>query len=266
MAKFGEYLVSKKVISIDDLAYARLRQESLTPSILEVLFSRKIINAHQALELALETDPSKLLNKISMQKFWTQSVQGQVQLARKIARLPLGHVLVKENLIDLKTLNENLKNYLQAIGSIGNKEKKIQMNILNPNDFLESFSQNHLNRFQTNFFALKSLDATMKLSDLVDACLIVLKDLHTFKGAARFSDLKELEMLIESFETIIGWPLRQFSEKQYQTFYELTYSRFDSFLNSVQQLKSGGTVDWDGQILKSKADLSILSEVTKVAA
>lgn len=114
---FGEFLIEKGVITEEHLVEALVEQISTTPPVCQVVVDKKIIPAKKVFE-AFRYQQENNVEFIQACKAigaWTQEVQDRVFTVLDDMRRPLGHILVKKGLIDLKKLTSMLDEFMSQI-------------------------------------------------------------------------------------------------------------------------------------------------------
>lgn len=114
MKYFGEFLVSKKIISEEILADILVEQHKNVPSVLEIVHKKRLVNASELLKaLAWQTENQGEF-KTALQNIqkWTPELETSIRTELETQRVPLGHLLIKKGVTDLVTITKALDEFL----------------------------------------------------------------------------------------------------------------------------------------------------------
>lgn len=120
---FGEYLLEKKLVTMEQLVSALAIQASELPSILEIIHKNKFLS-HQQIYDCLVLQARKEVEFIQACKelgFWSDDLSQKIVGAVRKRRTPLGQILVQSGAIDFKALTGALDEYF-SICDDGGKE------------------------------------------------------------------------------------------------------------------------------------------------
>lgn len=113
MKLFGEFLVDKKLISIDQLLGALLVQLEEQPSLARLTMEHKLLNVSELLEVLKSQSKNKstFLAAAASFSFWDPQKEERLMHYLSNAKTPLGEILIKNNSLDVGTLTNALDEY-----------------------------------------------------------------------------------------------------------------------------------------------------------
>jgi hypothetical protein len=114
---FGEFLIEKGIITEENLVDALVEQISTTPPICQVVVEKKILPAKKVFEAFRyqQENNVEFVQACKALGTWTQEIQDRAFSVIDDLRKPLGHILVKKGLIDLKKLTSMLDEFMSQI-------------------------------------------------------------------------------------------------------------------------------------------------------
>lgn len=111
---FGEFLLEKKLVTVDDLMAAMMKQFKETLSVLEVVYQENLLPKETMFD-CLKIQVSTGCNfKTAMMKsgHYTKEMNDKISEEIIKSRRPLGEILVESGAIDYNVLGENLDSFL----------------------------------------------------------------------------------------------------------------------------------------------------------
>lgn len=111
---FGEFLLEQKLVTVDDLMAAMMKQFKETLSVLEVVYQDNLLPKETIFD-CLKIQVSTGCNfKSAMMKSGHYTKELDQKISNKISgsRKPLGEILVENGSLDYKVLGENLDSFL----------------------------------------------------------------------------------------------------------------------------------------------------------
>jgi hypothetical protein len=208
---FGEFLVSKGVITNDDLLSALMEQIKVMPSIAEIVYNQKLVSV-QELAQVLSLQSKTQVDFISACKQagkWNERIQEQVWSELENVRVPLVQVLVRHKKLSHESVNKYLDSYLAETQSSSAKvnnsiqsEKTAQPVLaVSPVDLPVSIVE-FLNQF-SNEINEEILSYAKNVNDLEKQKAA--RDIfHRLAGAARFAKLSRFQHSFEALENVTG--------------------------------------------------------------
>jgi hypothetical protein len=114
---FGEYLVNKGAISAQDLVLALIDQMKSAPNIAQVALDKEILSADEIMKVFGIQQRQGLSFGQSLLTLGPEYREKLHQLEKLVeeTRIPLGQVLLKRSVVDLKVLTMNLDEYLSIV-------------------------------------------------------------------------------------------------------------------------------------------------------
>jgi len=111
---FGEYLISKKAISAEDLARALIIQTKELPHLAELVLELGYLKAEEVVQVFHIQQETGLnfLWSLKQYKSHDSELINKIESAIEEKRTPLGQILLNRSAIDLKTLTMMLDDYL----------------------------------------------------------------------------------------------------------------------------------------------------------
>lgn len=114
---FGEYLVSKNIITIEQLTEALVGQVKSQPPICSIVFENHLLEKNQIFEAFKvqheeKTDFVSALKKLGL---WSVNLEYKVKVELFKVQSPLGEVLLKKGFTDFKVLTNMLDEYLSGV-------------------------------------------------------------------------------------------------------------------------------------------------------
>lgn len=203
MKYFGEFLVKKGIIDELTLVKALLEQMRAMPSIAEIAFEAKLLDANVLLSVfKLQSEQGLDFKQACMQlSLWKESFQSPIKEAMTLKRIPLGQILIREGYTDLEEMTKALDEFLSEIDKPDEKLKPSVCEVKADPVLLEAFLQEltveKLSQMKSKIdsFAMSS-ETKDNLSWIKEAFV----DIHYIRGLMRSIRADQFEAWIELLE------------------------------------------------------------------
>jgi hypothetical protein len=225
MKYFGQFLVSKGIISEDTLVDALIEQVTQLPSLLQLVRSMNLIPSAVLLTVFDKQSAKQLEFKHACHELglWSAEIDIAIKKALEEARIPLGQILLKKSVTDLQTLTKALDEFLSHLevekaqtGDLpktpgqsisGSNDHAPQANIaLDPvlvEELLAYLTEERLVNLGTLFGHLTN-DNIKSNKELQDKALKQLfSEGRSIRGLLRFVRLEKAEALVARLEAVL---------------------------------------------------------------
>ncbi len=220
MKYFGEYLVSKGIITEEILINAIFHQTRLIPTVAEIVFKKRLISPSQVLGALKIQHEKKIDFKTACQHLalWTDELERHVYNEIKQNTMPLGQILISSGAIDLTTITKALDEFLSQVEipqqntassseveavtcTIESLITKTAMTVKNIDPILleEVFSNLTPSKFDSINTLLLSME-NLKDRSKLDAVQSLVKEIHFIRGLLRCIRFDKMESLITLLE------------------------------------------------------------------
>lgn len=221
---FGQYLVSKKIISEDILAATLVEQLVSLPSALEIAHRKKLLTSAEILNvLAFQFERKVEFRQACVELgLWAPGVESEIKQELENIRVPLGHLLIKKGAVDLTTITKSLDDFLSRIevpslaqtaaanvitqkvsaevpAEVKSSAHQIDQVLLD--EFTGFMSDEKIENLMTLFTMLKdqATDSDMARPLLTE----MLVDVHSLRGLMRCIQIEKSSALMEGLEILI---------------------------------------------------------------
>lgn len=135
---FGDYLVSEKIITTNQLLEALCFQLESMPSLFKILFEKKLVASEKLLSLIKEhiKNDFDLISSLESKNLLTKDQVNSIMQAQLSQKMPLGQVLVKLQFFTSVDLSTHLENYFKVKDTYGLKELSKTNESTNTNDHI----------------------------------------------------------------------------------------------------------------------------------
>lgn len=219
MKYFGEYLVSKGIISEEVLLDALFQQARAQPSASEIAFRKRLIPFGQILDVIKLQYEEGLDFKSASQKLgiWNSDFDQSILNETKYNHLPLAEVLVKSGAADLTVLTKALDEFLSRVElpkhaergdektprntSSQSSETAISEPGVDPvllEELLSSFSQDKVEKIKGILVEIGKAEGLSRTENL----RALLQEIHTVRGLLRSVQMKRMESIVVKFEEV----------------------------------------------------------------
>jgi hypothetical protein len=203
---FGQYLVEKGLLKEDELVLALVDQIKKLPSIIEIIFEKKMLSSKEILSILLLQQNEKLsfVEAAKKLQLWTKELELKVDLELSYKKIPLGELLVSSKVLSLESIVEALDEFLtessqeavsksSPITNISNEPLVVTPSI--STDYSTYFDKLSLETY-LEFKILLGLSSSSS-DDVVGLVKKGIDAIQILKGAARFVNLSQSEKLIQ---------------------------------------------------------------------
>ncbi|MBP9706859.1 MAG: hypothetical protein KBD78_04395 [Oligoflexales bacterium] len=117
MAKlFGEFLIEKNLVSVEQVLLAVITQLRSVPSTAEVIYDHALLPAHDQHRILVhqQYSGSDFRSSATSLGLWPRELAQKVSELVQVKRRPLGEVLVELGYLSLNTLTQALDSYIEA--------------------------------------------------------------------------------------------------------------------------------------------------------
>ncbi len=217
---FGEYLVSKGIITQDGLVEALVEQVKGIPSVSEILFQKKALTSEVFLKaFALQTEKKIDFRQACRElNAWTEELETAVSQEIQGLKTPLGQILIKRNLTDLSTVTKALDEFLSRIEAPKKPEDiviasepqepeivsgTVTLDAIDPvmlEDFLQNLSDEKVGQIKNQLSSLEMLGNDVSIQKNVLKSLV--DDLHFVRGLMKCVRVDKFESLLSLLETL----------------------------------------------------------------
>ncbi len=263
---FGDYLVSQKVITNEQLVLSLIFQIESLPSIYQIIFDEKLVQAEMFLEfLKNEAKDGKLdlIGQLKSRKIITEDKIQEYYLKQISKKIPLGEVICRLNFSTPDTINFHLKNFydnkfheiqdkedkkveataeveisaaaLESLKELGmdiNSQKVEQKVPANPfvDQFLELFTEKFKNKVLKLLQIMKkSVDENADVTNYINS---LYRDVHLIKGSVMLAELKLVEDFISLLDEKIEKQLINDTTKL-NAWFKVSHSVLDQSINAL---------------------------------
>ena len=229
MKYFGEYLVSKGLLTEDALVDALIEQVRSIPSMAEVLFKKKTLSTNDFLSaFRVQSEKQVDFKQACIQaSVWSEALETLVIQEVQAAKVPLGQILIQKGLVDLSTLTKALDEFLSRIEAPELAPVPVPVKGATPElaaapetgaalaaapavgpsidpvlleDFFSTLNEKKLLEIKNQFNGLKLFGSDSELQKT--ALQSILTEIHLVRGLMRFIRLEKFESLLSQLETL----------------------------------------------------------------
>ena len=114
MSFFGEYLVTKKLVTKEDLLHGLVEQMRRVAPPWQIIMEQQLLSVDEILKV-IEIQVMENIDFKSAAlkaKIWTETVDEAVADAVKLMRIPIGQILVEQGKLTFQQLTEALDEYV----------------------------------------------------------------------------------------------------------------------------------------------------------
>ncbi|MFZ3229046.1 MAG: Hpt domain-containing protein [Pseudobdellovibrio sp.] len=246
---FGEFLLSKKLVTSGQLLEAIAYQLEMTPPLLRVCLEAKVFSEEQLVHIIVEQiqGQKELLEVIRSKNILKESQIEFLLKKQSEARPNLGNILVQKSILKLSDITDNLNQFLEIKNQKSkldevSKELQSEPNSIEneiPNFNFSELDSEMLHEYLEIFDVTKRQDLeTVILSWTKDANVEQMRefyrDLHTLKGTSRFLKAFMTEHIVHCLENVVTEAIR--SADQLKDDVEILASLEEMFLQGLDIL------------------------------
>lgn len=203
MKLFGEYLVEKKLIQAEQLLDALITQIEEQPSVPKLARELGLLDSSQLLQILRHQTLKQcsFLEAASSLSLWNATKM--TTLTNEIAgrRTPLGEILVREKILDIKSLTRALDDFFGGLGKETKATSPATQSVAQSSgaEFISDEIFEYLSPIFNHFSAVaESLSSGKILSH--EPLLALANSLHKIMSASKLYDFEDLAAFIERSE------------------------------------------------------------------
>ena len=220
MKFFGQYLVSKGIISEDVLADALIEQLIKLPSVVEVVRKKNLLPASVLLNVFARQTEKQLEFKHACNDLgvWNSEIDTLVKKELELLRVPLGQILIKKGATDLQTITKGLDEFLsraEVASPVTVKENKLetpQPKAVDPlflDEFVTFLTDERLQDLKSLFSALIEGTAEGARAPLIQNLRKLFNEFRSLRGILKFAQMDKIEVFVAQIEVLIFRAIEQ---------------------------------------------------------
>jgi len=257
---FGDYLVSQNVISSEQLVLSLIFQIESMPSIYQVIFDEKIINAEvflKYLKNEAKNENEDLVGQLRKDDLISENKLQELFLKQISKKIPLGEIICRLNFSTPEIINHHLKNYydkkfhevedkketaksndtveiseaaLESLKELGMDISSVKSEMKVPtNPFIDQFLELFTEKFKNKILKLlqimkKTVDDGADITNYINS---LYRDVHLLKGSVMLAELKLIEEIVTLLDEKIEKQLSSDSTKLNQWF-KVSYPQIEN--------------------------------------
>lgn len=274
---FGEYLVSKGIITEEILVNALVKQTQGLPTILDIIHKKRLLDSPIILKVMKFQSENRVDFKYACQKLsvWDPHFEKEVENEIHSVKTPLGQILIKMGASDLNIITRAMDDFLSNIeappspsGTIPDSSKlpkKNQLSLL-PSEF------DQVGRYEIiSYFSVGKIESIKKLFSEIsqsnigqEEVLTLLKlisiEVHTIRGIVDYFQITPFKNILIAFENFILNLISNLSKginlsllSLLSKFGEKLFGLFESFKDDL--VKGSIVLDWlNNPVIQEKFD------------
>ncbi len=116
---FGEFLIEKKLITVDQLVTCLIEQMNTQEIPANIALKNKILNSDDLLMVfrKQQSESKDFISSYRECSFYSESKEKEILSLLAKEREPLGQILLKNNYVDLETMTKQLDEFVSQVGS-----------------------------------------------------------------------------------------------------------------------------------------------------